>query len=251
MSVIDILSTAGPLLAGAAGLASGARFVQEGERGLKLRFGRVVRDRAGHPKIVQPGFCWLWPSVEHLRRTHVRDRTFNFVNQEVMLADKTVFVVSAVVVVRLQDNEESVYRALFEVDDLSGSVSDYTASILREVLSELNHTEVNDRTRVLSQVHERVTSQLAEWGMDLRRFMLTDCAPTDATARLMLTSAEATFRSAALMDAAKSLGTSVGAMHPSIAAALIGVPVVTALDASRAAGSISSTGGDNFDEEED
>lgn len=239
-----------PLLAATGGAISGAKFVQEGQRGLKLRFGKVVRNRNGRPKVVRPGFCFVIPTIEHLRRTHVRQRTFNFPTQAVMLRDGTVFHVSAVLVCRLQDDDSAIYRALFEIDDLPGSVSDYCSAVLYEALSERTHDQIADRESLLDEVTERVTPKLTEWGVHLDRFQITDCSPSSDTARLILISTETGFRAQALIDAGTTLTSHNLPMSPTVAAALIGTPVSVALT-SHTFAARNTRGGTDIEEEED
>ncbi len=254
MSIADIANSLGgliPLIAGAGGIVSGARFVQEGQRGIKLRFGKVVRNRDGQPRIIRPGFCFVWPAVETVRRTHVRAMTFNFPDQAVMLADGTVFHVSAVVVCRLHDDDAAIYRALFDIDDLPGSVSDFCASTLRDVLAGLTHDQINNQEAVLDAVKAKVVPQLTLWGVHLDRFMLTDCSPSPDTARLVLIGAEAAFRAEALLAVAAKLdGSAVGGLDPMVAAAVIGTPVSVALSG-RGAGGGGSAGSIEDDDDDD
>ena len=108
------------------------RFVKEGERGLVLRFGQVVR-KGGKPRIIEPGFVFLIPQVENLVRRHVRQQTIELNEQEVILKDNTIWVVSAVVFFRVKD----IYKALFEIDDLDGGVRNLCMGELRTVLQHL------------------------------------------------------------------------------------------------------------------
>lgn len=63
MSTVSTLASAAPAvlstLAGLGGLAKGSRYVHEGERGVKLRFGRVIRRRGGRVKVIMPGFVFV------------------------------------------------------------------------------------------------------------------------------------------------------------------------------------------------
>jgi regulator of protease activity HflC (stomatin/prohibitin superfamily) len=59
-SLIQMLTAVGGLLF--TGVKT-IQFVQEGSRGLKLRFGKVVRSSDGTPKVVEPGFVWMIPFV--------------------------------------------------------------------------------------------------------------------------------------------------------------------------------------------
>lgn len=220
-----------PFFAAVAGAVGGSKFVQEGERGVKLRFGKVVRDRRGNPRVVRPGFCFVVPSIEHLRRTHVRTRTYNLPTQDVMLRDNTVFRVSAVVMCHLQDTPDAVYRSLFEIQNLGQSVQDYVASALRDVLAGLNYEQINDQTDVLNQVTIAIMPQMEAWGVVLNRITLTDCSPTEETAKMLLMTTQAAFRADALASVAAKLSSdaAVAGLHPTVAAALIGTPVSVAL----------------------
>ena len=67
---------------------------------------------------MEPGFLFLIPKVDSLVRRHVRQQTIELNEQEVILKDNTIWVVSAVVFFRVKD----IYKALFEIDDLDGGV---------------------------------------------------------------------------------------------------------------------------------
>jgi regulator of protease activity HflC (stomatin/prohibitin superfamily) len=53
----------GGILSGIIAFFKSFRFVREGERGIKLRFGKAVRKKGGTPKVIEPGFAWLIPFV--------------------------------------------------------------------------------------------------------------------------------------------------------------------------------------------
>ena len=70
-------------------------FVQEGQRGVKLRFGKAVRYQtgksAGQPKIVDPGFVFMIPFIDKLQRRHVRQETIRLDYQKIMFKDGMIF----------------------------------------------------------------------------------------------------------------------------------------------------------------
>ena len=88
------------------------KFVHEGELGIKLRFGKAVRNRDKSPKVIYPGFVILIPCVESLKRHHVRQQSAQFKNQKIMTKDGLIFSVSAMVMYRIRD----VYNALFQIE---------------------------------------------------------------------------------------------------------------------------------------
>jgi regulator of protease activity HflC (stomatin/prohibitin superfamily) len=212
---------------------AGVRFVQENEYGMKLRFGKVVRHRSGPnkglPKLYAAGWAWIIPTIEHLRRMHVRQDTINCDNQAVMIKDKTVFNVSAIVIFRVIDTREAVYRVLFEVTNVRQSIQDYCMGVLREVLREKEHTEVVGANTINQELIERSRDQLKQWGIELLSFTLTDCSPDPDTARMILTATQTRFRVHALQEAAEQMGVATDQLDPTLAAALVGTPLVTAI----------------------
>lgn len=188
-----------PVLAPLVGTLTGIRFIQESERGVKLRFGKVVRRRDGTVKIKNPGFLLLVPTVHKLRRTHVRTWTLTLEPQHVMLRDHTVFNVGALVICRIIDTAEGLYAALFEVSNMAASVEAYSAAVLRDVLLGITHRALADPDALATEVRERVRPRLVEWGIEIMDVKLTDCSPTPETARLVLIEAETDFKLAALM----------------------------------------------------
>ena len=105
-------------------------FVQEGQRGVKLRFGKAVRYRtgknAGHPKIVDPGFVFMIPFIDKLQRRHVRQETIRLDYQKIMFKDGMIFQVSAMLLFTVKD----VFKAMFEIDNLDNAVETFGLAII-------------------------------------------------------------------------------------------------------------------------
>src|SRR5262245_41592064 len=200
------------------------RFVKEGERGLVLRLGQVVR-RDGKPHVIEPGCLFLIPRVDSLVRRHVRQQTIELNEQEVILKDNTIWVVSAVVFFRVKD----IYKALFEIDDLDGGVRNLCMGELRTVLQQLpRYDAIKEIDSVQRALMESVARRADEWGIELINFRLTNCMPSAETATFVTAQTAVSTRVKALQDA--------GVLHdPQLAAALLGAPVVASL-ASRRAG---------------
>jgi regulator of protease activity HflC (stomatin/prohibitin superfamily) len=213
--------TVAVLVLGVAILAS-LRFVKEGERGLILRFGQVVR-RDGKPRVMEPGFLFLIPKVDGLVRRHVRQQTIELNEQEVILKDNTIWVVSAVVFFRVKD----IYKALFEIDDLDGGVRNLCMGELRTVLQNLpTYEAIKEIDSVQRALMESAAKRADEWGIELINFRLTNCMPSAETATFVTAHTAVSTRVKALQDA--------GVLHdPQLAAALLGAPVVASLGSRR------------------
>jgi regulator of protease activity HflC (stomatin/prohibitin superfamily) len=205
------------LVLGAALLLS-LRVVKEGERGLVLRFGQVVR-KGGTPRVIEPGFVLLIPKVDSLVRRHVRQQTIELNEQEVILKDNTIWVVSAVVFFRVKD----IYKALFEIDDLDGGVKNLCMGELRTVLQNLpKYDAIKEIDNVSRALMDSVARRADEWGIEIINFRLTNCMPTAETATFVTAQTAVAARVKALQEA--------GVLHdPQLAAALLGAPVVASL----------------------
>lgn len=201
------------------------KFIQEGEQGIKLRFGKAVRDRQGNPRVIDPGFVLLIPWIESLKRHHVRQQTIRFVNQVILTKDHLTFSVNAVVIFKVKD----IYKALFEIFDLNQSIEDIGMGLLRDEVSSRKHDELSDTEEISQKLLETIKVRAQEWGVEFVQFKLTDCAPTPETAPLVVVGTGAKLRAAALIEAAKDLGVAVQDLPPEIGAVLVGVPLVGAI----------------------
>ena len=228
--VIPILSSLG------IGIGSiGLRFVQEGELGIRLRFGKAVRDKQGVPRVINPGFTFLIPFVDRLQKRHVRQETLQFDSQDITLKDNLIFHVSGTVIFKVTD----VYRAMFEIENVGRAIDVLGTGILREGISALNQNELQDTGSISQRFLEELQKRTAEWGVDVIEFRLNNCSPSLDTAHIITAKSAVQQRTAALLAAAETLGyDSVHDMPSALSAALIGVPVVTAISTSASARSM-------------
>lgn len=197
------------------------RFVHEGERGVKLRFGKALRDNAGQPRVFEPGFTLLIPFVDTLRRRHVRQQTRHFPYQRIKLKDGLIFNVEAIILFRVKD----VYRALFEVDDMDTTVDDIGMTIVRDEISNRTHSELEQNGAISDKLLQQIKPFAEQIGIEVIRFGLTDCAPTAETANLLNAETAVKLRLEALKKACVNEKCSWDSLHPSLAAALIGIPL--------------------------
>lgn len=202
------------------------KFIHEGEQGIRLRFGKAQRNKDGSPKIIHPGFVLMVPFVDTLKRHHVRQQTLKFEDQKIMISGGLVFNVSAIIIMKVKD----IYKALFEIDDLDNSVIDIAMGILREVLAIKRHTELNDMESISSELLKKIRIKADEWGVEFLQFNLTDCAATPESASLVNAESGVELKLKALTMAAKTLGIELSDIPESLAATLVGVPLVVSVN---------------------
>lgn len=200
------------------------KFVQEGSLGLKLRFGKVIRNKDGTPKIIHPGFAWLIPYVDTLRRRHVRQQEVTLDEQIITLQSGLTFRVAGALYFRVVD----IYKALFEIDQLDESIEQLSMGMLRdEVAKHSNHHDLNDTAKIAKDIFAQIKERTDQWGIELIDFRLTTVAPTSESAPIVNLEAAANMRSEVLKKVAGELGTTPEQLIATgMAAILVGAPLV-------------------------
>ena len=231
--------TIGTVLASSLAAITGAfkafQFVQEGERGIKLTFGKAVRDEKGVPKVIDPGFIVLIPFVQRLAKHHVRQQSYRFPEQHVTLKDGLIYRVGGMVIYKVND----VYKALFEIDSIDNSIDDLCMATIRDELQTLNHEDLQSLDEVSKKLLARVKSRAGEWGIELLDFRLPECAPTPETANLINASIGVRMRLAALDEELRKYQMTLQTVPPNLAAVLVGIPVATTINSDRGSGATS------------
>jgi len=96
---------------------SGLRIVQEYERGIVFRLGRVVRN-------INAGLNWIIPGIERLRKVDIRTMTVPIERQETITRDSVTVKIDAVLWYRIV----SPARAILSVADYRNAVG-YSAKV--------------------------------------------------------------------------------------------------------------------------
>jgi regulator of protease activity HflC (stomatin/prohibitin superfamily) len=209
------------IVMGIVGFFKSIKFIQEGELGAKLRFGKVVRDKKNIPKIYKPGFVFLIPFVDTLRRHAIRQQTLPFNEQRIMLKNGMTFILSAYVLFRVTD----IYKALFDISDLEGSIEDVSTGSLRDKVAQLSHEGLADTEKIGRDVLESIKKHTESWGVEIVGFQLTNCSPSPETVNLLNVPAKISM----LDSAAQKLGVPLTEVDHSLLAILIGAPLVTSM----------------------
>lgn len=232
-AIVGVLPLLLPIAGGVWGAVNSIRFVHEGERALLLRFEKVVR-RQGKLVVKTPGFTMFIPKINRLAVIHVRTRTINLPSQVLTLKDASVLNVSAVILARVIDTADDLYHALFETSaGVNQTTNDMGLVILRRVISEKVYEDVvSNREAIDKELLDALQIEAKQWGLQIITFALSDCSPTIDTARLLQTARQSAERVTALVEASAILGTSPTALDPQLAAALVGTPLVLAIDSS-------------------
>jgi regulator of protease activity HflC (stomatin/prohibitin superfamily) len=210
------------------GIFKAFRFVREGERGVKVQFGKVLRDANNQPKIIEPGFVFLIPFMQVIASHHVRQQSYRFPEQHITLKDGLIYRIGGMVIFKVDD----VYKALFEIENIDHSIDDLCMAAIRDELQKLNHEDLNDLDKVSKSLLERVMARASEWGIKILQFSLPECAPTPETANLLNAALGVKLRLEALKTGLEAHKLSLTTVDPNFAAVLVGIPLTATITSS-------------------
>ncbi|WP_370093483.1 slipin family protein [Streptacidiphilus sp. MAP12-20] len=180
MLAVDVVL--GVLGAGALWLATGVRVVQQFERGVVFRFGRV---RSG---IKQPGLTLLLPVADRLRKVNVQIITMPVPAQEGITRDNVTVRVDAVVYFRVEDP----VLATVNVQNYTFAMSQVAQTSLRSIIGKSELDDLLTNREPLNQGLElMLDSPAIGWGIHIDRVEIKDVALPESMKRSMSRQAEA------------------------------------------------------------
>src|SRR6266498_1841911 len=165
-----------------AGLGLAVRIVQQYERGVLFRLGRVIGSR-------EPGLRLLIPVVDRLHRVSLRIVTMPIQSQGIITRDNVSVDVSAVAYFRVVDAVKSVVA----IENVNAAISQIAQTTLRKVVGQHTLDETLSETdRINVDIREILDVTTTDWGVeDLPDVELKDIQLPDSMKRAMARQAEA------------------------------------------------------------
>jgi regulator of protease activity HflC (stomatin/prohibitin superfamily) len=166
---------------GAVAASASLRVVQQFERGLVFRFGRVRGIR-------EPGLRMLIPVVDRMRKVPMRIVTLPVPAQEGITRDNVTVRVDAVVYFRVVDP----VQAVVEVQDYLFAVAQVAQTSLRSIIgkSELDDL-LSSREELNKGLEVMIDNPALGWGVHIDRVEIKDVALPESMKRSMSRQAEA------------------------------------------------------------
>lgn len=214
-----LLITVVAILAAVALLVSGSvRLVQQYQRGVVLRFGRLL------PEVREPGLRFIVPFVDQMTKVPVQTVVMDVPSQGAITRDNVTLSVDAVVYFRVTD----ATRAVVNVENYLGAVSQVSQTSLRSVIGRADlDTILGDREKVNAELRAVIDTPTEDWGISIDRVEVKDVslpetmrrsmsrqaeAERDRRARIIAADGEAQ-ASAKLAEAARAMGDTPGALQ--------------------------------------
>ena len=163
-------------------VGSGVRMVQQYQRGVVLRFGRLL------PGVRQPGLRLMIPVADRMLKVPVQTIVLDVPPQGAITRDNVTLSVDAVVYFRVDDP----VKAVINVQNYLGAISQVARTSLRSVIGRADlDTMLSDRDRVNAELRAVIDTPTDDWGITVDRVEIKDIALPEAMRRAMAHQAEA------------------------------------------------------------
>lgn len=157
------------------------RVVQQYQRGIVFRFGKVSRIR-------QPGFNLILPVIDHMVKVDMRTVTMVVEPQEVITKDNVTIKVDAVVYFAVVEPESAIIKVL----DYVSATSQIAQTTLRSVLGQSELDELlAHRDETNRRLREIIDEQTEPWGVKVTVVEVKDVQLPESMQRAMAKQAEA------------------------------------------------------------
>jgi regulator of protease activity HflC (stomatin/prohibitin superfamily) len=163
------------------GLALSVRIVQQYEKGVLFRLGRVIGVR-------EPGLTLIVPLIDRLRRVSLRIVTMPIQSQGIITRDNVSVGVSAVAYYHVVDATKSVVA----IENVAAAIGQIAQTTLRKVVGQHTLDETLAETdRINVNIREILDVQTEAWGVVVTLVELKDIQLPDSMQRAMARQAEA------------------------------------------------------------
>ncbi len=163
--------------------AAGVRLVQQYQRGIVLRFGRLL------PKVRGPGLQVIVPFVDRMTKVSMQTVVMGIPAQGAITKDNVTLTVDAVVYFRVIDP----VKAIINVQNYPMAVLQVSQTSLRSVIGRADlDTLLSDRERINSELKAVIDAPTEEpWGLHIERVEVKDVTLPEGMKRSMSRQAEA------------------------------------------------------------
>jgi regulator of protease activity HflC (stomatin/prohibitin superfamily) len=162
-------------------LASAIRVVNEYERGVVFRLGRVRGGARG------PGLILLFPVVERMVKVDLRTVSMNVPPQEVITRDNVPARVDAVIYFRVMDSN----KAVLEVENYVLATSQISQTTLRSVLGQKDLDDLlTNREAINEELQAIIDDHTEPWGVKVSAVEVKDVEIPQQMQRAMARQAE-------------------------------------------------------------
>ena len=151
----------------------GIRIVRPTHRGLVERLGK-------YNHFADSGFHWVIPVLKKLYQINVTEQMVNAEPQEIITNDNLNAKVDAQVYFRVQPDEDSVKKSVYNVNNYQYQIVNLARTTLRNIIGTLSLKSANsERGKINTDLHTTLKEETASWGIDIVRTELKEIQPPE------------------------------------------------------------------------
>ena len=163
-------------------IANGARIINQYERGVVFRLGKVS------PHVKEPGFRVIIPILDKLRKVGMRTVTLPVESQKIITKDNVSIDVAAVAFYQVTDPIKSVV----EIENVVSATYQIAQTTVRNIVGQNTLDEVLSQTSKINDAIKGILDVATEkWGIYVSTVELKDIQLPDSMQRAMAKQAEA------------------------------------------------------------
>jgi regulator of protease activity HflC (stomatin/prohibitin superfamily) len=160
----------------------GLRIVQQYERGVVFRFGKITGE------VREPGLRLIIPIIDQMRKVNMRIITMAVPGQQVITRDNVSISVAAVTYYLIVDPTKSIVA----IDNIISAINQIAQTTVRNIVGQHALDEVLSSTAEINTKVKAILDITTErWGVEVQRVELKDIQLPDSMQRAMARQAEA------------------------------------------------------------
>jgi len=162
-------------------IIAGLKIVQQYERGVVFRLGRVVGEK-------EPGLRIIIPLIDQLRKVRLQTITMPIVSQKIITRDNVSIDVAAVAYYKVVD----ATKALVAIADVASAVNQIAQTSVRNIAGQFALDDIlSQTTKINEQIKAVIDKQTEEWGVQVSIVEIKDIQLPESMQRAMAKEAEA------------------------------------------------------------
>jgi regulator of protease activity HflC (stomatin/prohibitin superfamily) len=159
----------------------GFRVVQQYEKGVVFRFGKIVA-------IKEPGLCWIIPYIDRLRKVDFRTVTLPIPAQKIITKDNVSVDISAVAYYQVIDAVKSIVA----IENVMSAINQIAQTTVRNIVGRFQLDEVlSERDEINKEIRTVLDERTEPWGVVVSVVEIKDIELPENMQRAMAKQAEA------------------------------------------------------------
>jgi regulator of protease activity HflC (stomatin/prohibitin superfamily) len=159
----------------------GIRIVQQYQKGVVFRFGRIVR-------VSEPGFKLIIPFIEVMRKIDFRTVTLPIPAQKIITKDNVSVDVSAVAYYKIAD----AIKSIVEIENVMSAINQIAQTTVRNIVGRFQLDEIlSQRDEINKEIRKVLDTYTETWGVVVSIVEIKDIELPEGMQRAMARQAEA------------------------------------------------------------